>query len=180
MLLLHICARGRVGKSPNGLGRNIAASNVTSGTVYLVLRADNWRGIPGLSVRPCRSRQTGSGPLPVQTCLLCCRKALQTQCFLSFKVTAKESRDVFVWHVTSQAISHEYLVPERVAEDHAHELPIPRPLDVLAALTAAVGGVVFEGERDPDWFPTWDNRRGRAASTNWKIIFPRNEGNMSV
>lgn len=56
--------------------------------------------------------------------------------------------------VTSEAISHEDLVSQRVAQNHTDELPVPRPLDVLAALTGAVGWVILEGEGNPDRFPT--------------------------
>lgn len=44
--------------------------------VYLVLRADYLRGRLGLSCHPCRSPQTGSGPLPGPMCLLNCKRAL--------------------------------------------------------------------------------------------------------
>lgn len=55
---------------------------------------------------------------------------------------------------TSKTISHEDLVSQRVAQNHTHKLPVPRPLDVLAALTAAVGRVILEGKGDPDRFST--------------------------
>lgn len=57
-------------------------------------------------------------------------------------------------YVTSETISHEDLVSQRVTQNHADKLPVPSPLDILAALTAAVGGVILEGKGDPDWFPT--------------------------
>lgn len=55
-------------------------------------------------------------------------------------------------YVTSETISHEDLVSQRVTQDHTHKLPVPCPLDVLAALTAAVGRVILEGKGDPDGF----------------------------
>ena len=76
-------------------------------------------------------------------------------------VSAGKSFD-YIWlkievksYVTSKTISHEDLVSQRVTQNHADKLPVPRALDVLAALTAAVGWVILEGKGDPDRFSTW-------------------------
>lgn len=155
--------------------------------VYLVLRADYLRGRPGLSSRPCRSPQTGSGPLPGPMCLLNCKRALWREKGARFQNgylrksqhchegprTNKSWLMVAVcnWfkrevksYITSKIISHEDLVSQRVAQNHAHKLPVPRPLDILAALTGAVGWVILEGEGDPYRFSTWGaggNKRRR-------------------
>ena len=50
------------------------------------------KGRPGLSFHPCRSPQTGSGPLPVQMYLLYCRKALQREDECNFKSPQKQGR----------------------------------------------------------------------------------------
>lgn len=45
-----------------------------------------------------------------------------------------------VWfYSTSESVPHEDLVSQGVAQNHADKLPVPRALDILAALTAAVG-----------------------------------------
>lgn len=64
----------------------------------------------------------------------------------------KRSQLMRTEHVTSQAAAHEDLVSQRVTQHHADKRLVPRPLDVLAAFTAAVGRVILEGEGDPDWF----------------------------
>lgn len=46
---------------------------------YLVQWADYLSGRMGLSFHLCGSPQIGSGPLPHQTCLLYCKRALQTE-----------------------------------------------------------------------------------------------------
>lgn len=71
---------------------------------------------------------------------------------MTFKARGREKQ----WKViTSETFSHEDLVSQGVAQNHTHELPVPGPLDVLAALTAAVGRVILEGEGNPDRFSTW-------------------------
>lgn len=55
---------------------------------------------------------------------------------------------------TSEAVPHEDLVSQRVAQNYANKLPVPRPFDVLAALTAAVGWVILEFKGNPDGFST--------------------------
>ena len=55
---------------------------------------------------------------------------------------------------TPQPLPHEDLVSQGVAEDHTHKLPVPGALYVLAALAAAVGVVILEGEGNPDGLPT--------------------------
>lgn len=72
--------------------------------------------------------------------------AIETQMDLVKHITSDSE------HVTSQAAAHEDLVSQRVTQNHADKLLVPRPLDVLAAFTAAVGRVILEGEGDPDWF----------------------------
>lgn len=61
---------------------------------------------------------------------------------------------------TSEAIPHEDLVSQRVAQNHAHKLPVPCPLDILAALTAAVGWVILEFKGNPDGLSTCGTRKG--------------------
>lgn len=137
--------------------------------VYLVLLADYLRGRQGPSFHLCRSPQTGSGPPPRQMCLLYCRKALRTgkrRHNSSGSISGDINPDkkylgeiksglikACAWF-TSQTVSHEDLVSQRVTQHHANKLPVPCPLDVLAALAAAVSRVVLEGEGNPNRFTT--------------------------
>ncbi len=55
---------------------------------------------------------------------------------------------------TSQSISHEDFIAQRVAEDDTDKLLIPGALDKLTSFTRTVGGVIPECEWDPDGLPT--------------------------
>lgn len=130
--------------------------------VYRELRADYLRGTSGLSSRPCRSPRTGSGPPRAQTCLLYCKTALREGVNGTFSSTSiswgggsiAEERESLIWKATSESVPHQDLISQRVAQNHADKLPIPRPLDILAALTAAVGWVILEFKGNPDGFST--------------------------
>lgn len=93
-----------------------------------------------------------------------CRGKIRSMSVISAD-TAVSSIDLIAapWYVTSQAVSHEDLVSQGVTQNHAHKLPVPCPLDVLAALAAAVGRVVFEREGDPDRFSAWGAQRNRGG-----------------
>lgn len=58
---------------------NISDPWMSISASYLVLWEDYLRGRRGQSFRLCGSPQTGSGPLPHQTCPLYCKTALQTE-----------------------------------------------------------------------------------------------------
>lgn len=125
---------------------------------YLVRWADYLRDRMGRSFHLGGNPQTGSGPPPHQTCLLYCKKALETEIKRQEVSSGETSRWITAdsEHVTSQAAAHEDLVSQGVAQNHTDELLVPRSLDVLAAFTAAVGWIILEGEGDPDWFPAWE------------------------
>lgn len=64
-------------------------------------------------------------------------------------------------NVTSETFSHEDLVSQGVTQNHTNKFPVPCPLHILAAFTAAVGGVILESKGDPDWFTTFrEGERG--------------------
>lgn len=80
-----------------------------------------------------------------------------------------------VWfYGTSETVPHEDLVSQRVAQNHANKLPVPRPLDVLAALTVAVSWVILEFKGNPDGFSTCGTRRSFIVLFLSSVLFNHN------
>lgn len=54
-----------------------------------------------------------------------------------------------------QVVTEVDFIPQRIAKDDTHKLPVPGPLHILAPMAVSGARVMFESKWDPDGLTTW-------------------------
>ena len=73
---------------------------------------------------------------------------------------------------TFQVVTEVDLIPQRIAKNNSHKLPVRSPLHILSAVAVRVARVMFEGKRDPDGLTTWTTQSTSSKSWRFTVFIP--------
>lgn len=71
---------------------------------------------------------------------------------------------------TFQVVTEVDLIPQWVAKNDSHKLPVPSPLHILSAVAVRVARVMFESKRDPDGLATWTTQSTSSKSQRFTVF----------
>lgn len=71
---------------------------------------------------------------------------------------------------TFQVVTEVDLIPQWVAENDSHKLPVPSPLHILSAVAVRVARVMFESKRDPDGLAAWTTQSTASKSQHFTVF----------